>query len=44
MYGKEEWVLVELGSQQKRIELPVGPVFQDYLSVSYDYGLILCFG
>ena len=35
--GKEEWVLVQLGSQQKHVEQPVWPVFPDYLSVSCDY-------
>ena len=30
-----DWVLIILGTQKKR---PVRPVFQDYLSVSYDYG------
>ena len=37
MHGREEWVLVSLGSQHKSTELPVWPVFPDYLSVSYDY-------
>ena len=37
MHGVEEWVLVYLGSQHKRIEQPVRPVFPDYLSVPYDY-------
>ena len=38
MHTREEWVLVQLSSQHKRIEWPVQPVFPDYLSVSYDYG------
>ena len=37
MHGGEEWIVVQLGSQNKRIERPVRPVFQDYLSVSCDY-------
>ena len=37
MLGREEWVLVELGSQQKCVKRPVRPVFPDYLSVSHDY-------
>ena len=36
MPGKEEWVLVQLGSQHKCVERPVRPEFPD--SVSYDYG------
>ena len=35
--GKEEWVLVYLGSQHKCVERPVRPVFPD--SVSYDYAI-----
>ena len=31
MPGKKEWVLVQLGSQHKCVERPVGPVFPDYL-------------
>ena len=31
MSGKEEWVLVQLGSQHKCLEWPVWPVFPDYL-------------
>ena len=38
MHGKEEWVLVQLGSQSKCTERPVRPVFSNYLSVSCDYG------
>ena len=34
---KEEWVLVQLGSQHKCVERPVRPVFPDFLSVSCDY-------
>ena len=37
MHGREEWVLVWLGSQHKHVERPVQPVFPDYLSVSCDY-------
>ena len=36
MHGREEWVLVSLGSEHKPKERPVRPVFPDYLSVSYD--------
>ena len=38
MHGREEWVLVQLGSQHKRVERFVHPVFPDYPSVSCDYG------
>ena len=31
MPGKEEWVLVYLGSQHKCVERPVRPVFPGYL-------------
>ena len=31
MPGKEEWVLVKLGSQRNCVERPVRPVFPDYL-------------
>ena len=37
--GKEEWVLVQLGSQCKPVEQPVWPLFPDYLSISCDYDL-----
>ena len=37
MDGREEWVLVQLGSQHKRVERSVRPVFPDFLSVSCDY-------
>ena len=40
MPGKEEWVLVYLGSQYKCVEQPDWPVFPDYLSISCGYGLI----
>ena len=40
MNGFLEWVPAYLGSQYKRVERPVRPVFSDYLSVSYDYDLI----
>ena len=40
MHGREEWVLLLLGSQDKPKEWSVRPVFSDYLSNSYDYGLI----
>ena len=36
-HGREEWVLVELGSQHKRVKRPVWPVFPDYLSISCGY-------
>ena len=38
MHSREEWVLVQLGSQHKRVERPLRSVFPDYLSVSSDYG------
>ena len=37
MYGREEWVLAQLGSPHKCVELPFWTVFPDYLSVSCDY-------
>ena len=43
MPGKKEWVLVQLGSQQKCVERPVRPVFTDQLSVSCDYGYMACY-
>ena len=30
MHGREEWVLVQLGSQHKRVERPVQLEFPDY--------------
>ena len=30
MYRREEWVLEQLGCQDKRVEWPVRPVFPDY--------------
>ena len=44
MPGKEEWVLVQLGSQHKCVELPFRPVFPDYLSVSCGYDYTKSFG
>ena len=38
MHGREEWVLVSIGSQHKLREWAVRSVFPDYLSVSCDYG------
>ena len=40
MHGREGWVLVYLGSQQKHVERPVQPECPDYLSVSGDYAII----
>ena len=40
MHGREEWVLVYLGSQHKHVERPVQPECPDYLSVSGDYAII----
>ena len=37
MFSKEEWDLVQLGSQHNCVERPIWPVFPDYLSVSCDY-------
>ena len=34
IHGREEWVLVLLGSQHKCVERPLRPMFPDYLSVS----------
>ena len=42
MHGREEWVLVYLGSQHKRVERPVQPLLPDYFSVSCDYGRSNC--
>ena len=38
MHGREEWVLVQLGSRHKWIERPGWLMFPDYLSVSCGYG------
>ena len=38
MHGREEWVLVQLGSRHKCIERPAWPMFADNLSVSCGYG------
>ena len=38
MHGREEWVLVQLGSRHKCIERPAQLMFPDYLSVSCGYG------
>ena len=38
MLGREEQVLVQHGSQNKRAVRPVWSVFPDYLSVPCDYG------
>ena len=38
MHGREECVLVSLGSRHKPKERPARPVFPDCLFVSYDYG------
>ena len=39
MHGKEEWIVVSLGSQHTCVERPVRSMFPDYLSVSCNYGL-----
>ena len=44
MHNREEWVLIQIGSQQKRMEWQVRPVFPDYLSVSYGCALRLSNG
>ena len=36
MHGREEWVLVQLGSQHKHIKWTVQSVFSEYLSIFYD--------
>ena len=41
MRGRKKWVLVWLGSQHKRVERPVRPVFPDSLFVSCDYALMV---
>ena len=39
MQARVDWVLRIFGTQVTRKKRPVRPVFPDYLSVSYDYGL-----
>ena len=33
MHGREEWVLIQFGSQHKRVERAVRPVFPDHLKI-----------
>ena len=44
MCDKEEWVLVWLGSQNKRVNRSFKPVFSDYIPVSCDYAFSKCCG
>ena len=37
MHGREEWVLISLGSEKKCVELPVRPVYPNCFFVSCDY-------
>ena len=39
MQARVDWVLRIFGTQVKRKKRPLRPVFPDYLSVCYDYGL-----
>ena len=39
MQARVDWVLIICGTQVIKKKRPVRPVFPDYLSVSYDYGL-----
>ena len=39
MQARIDWVLIIFGTQVIKKKRPVRPVFPDYLSVSYDYGL-----
>ena len=39
MQAHEDWVLIIFGTQVIKKKRLVRPVFSDYLSVSYDYGL-----
>ena len=36
-----DWVLKIFGTQVTKQKRPVRPVFPDYLSASYDYGIML---
>ena len=38
--ARVDWVLLIFGTQVLKKKRPVRPVFLDYLSVSYDYGLL----
>ena len=40
MQGRVDWVLIIFGTQVINKKRPVRPLFPDYLSVSYDYGLL----
>ena len=41
MQARVDWVLIIFGTQVIKKKRPVRPVFPDYLSVSYDYALIV---
>ena len=40
--ARVDWVLIIFGTQVIKKKRPVRPVFPDYLSVSYDYGISIC--
>ena len=42
MQAGVDWVLIIFGTQVIKKKRPVRPVFPDYLSVSYDYGIPKC--
>ena len=41
MQAQVDWALIISGTQVIKKKRPVRPMFPDYLSDSYDYGLIL---
>ena len=41
MQARVDWVLIILGTQLTKEKWTVRPVFPDYLSVSYNYGIIV---
>ena len=43
MQARVDWVLIIFKTQVIKKKWPVRPVFPDYLSVSYDYGLTLIY-
>ena len=40
MQARVDWVLIIFETEVLKEKRPVWPVFPDYLSVSYDYGMI----
>ena len=39
MQARVDWILIIFGTQVIKKKQPLRPVFPDYLSVSYDYGM-----